>query len=40
MANKEEFLRFPIDEYTTSIASVAPPRSGKTYIAMKSTIQK
>jgi hypothetical protein len=35
MATKEEFLRFPIDEYTTSIASVAPPRSGKTYIAMK-----
>lgn len=34
-ASKEAFLQFPAKEFCTTIMSYGPPRSGKTFIALK-----
>ena len=34
-AEKEKFLTFPAEEFCTTIMSFGPPRSGKTFIALK-----
>lgn len=35
MASKDDFIYFPAKKYCTTIVSLGPPRSGKTYILMK-----
>lgn len=35
MANKKDFIQFPAEKFCTTIFSLGPPRSGKTYVLLK-----
>jgi hypothetical protein len=35
MASKKDFLEFPATDFCTTILSMGPPRSGKTYLMLK-----